>query len=172
MQKRLFSFLATFIAIISVSLPQSLLAADSCADAPTVTTADLFVSTGKPFLWENPGDQVRGKTTKPSLAKLQFTSDEQAVFLKKIAEQDGELLYLKKGDVLGLMATGAGKLQTNTTVQFSNTDTQMRVYSHQQVVRLNGACSVRELVLLELSVGDHFSRISDLIYPVPKKEAK
>lgn len=152
---------------------------DPCVDAPVITTADLFVSSGKPFLWKNPGaDAVGGKAPGPYLTQLQFTAAEQAIFLKKIAEKDGVTTTFKRGDVLGLMTSGSGKLRTNTTVQFDKGDQRMRVYTHEQLVRLNGDCVLRQMVLLEPFVctnwtrgSDVIKRLPDAIVPAPK-EAK
>ncbi|OGG65760.1 hypothetical protein A2929_01920 [Candidatus Kaiserbacteria bacterium RIFCSPLOWO2_01_FULL_45_25] len=161
-----------------VVVPAKPAVVDPCADAPVMTTADLFVSTGKPFLWKNPGiDPVRGKAPGPYLAQLKFTPAEQAIFLKKIAEQDGEVINLKKGDVIGLMTSGSGKLKTNTTVAFDpvfrttgsgdyKNDGRMRIYIHEQHVRLNGDCVLRQMVLLEPFVCQNWSRISDMISPL------
>jgi hypothetical protein len=152
---------------------------DPCADAPVISTADLFVSTGKPFLWKNPGiDPVRGKDAKPYLAQLRFTPAEQKVFLEKIAKQDGTMATLKKGDVIGLMTSGSGGLKTNTTVAFDpiaqtgnnhKNDNRLRVYTHEQLVRLNGDCVLRQMVLLEPFVCQNWARLSDVISPYPKK---
>ena len=149
---------------------------DPCADAPALTTADLFVSTGKPFLWKNPGaDAVRGKAPGPFLAQLQLKPSEQAVFVSKITQQDGTVSTFKRGDVLGLMAMGSGKLRSNATVDFSPVaqtgtsyakDNRMRVYSYKQVVRLNGDCVTRELILLEPFVCGNWTRRSDVITPI------
>lgn len=149
---------------------------DPCADAPALTTADLFVSTGKPFLWQKPGtDVVSGKPPGPFLTQLKFTPSEQAVFLSKIEKQDGTVTTFKRGDVLGLMTTGSGKLRTNATVDYNPIaqtgtsyakDNRMRVYSHKQVVRLNGDCVTRELILLEPFVCGNWTRRSDVITPV------
>lgn len=152
---------------------------DPCADAPVITTADLFVSTGKPFLWKNPGiDSVRGKAPQPYLAQLRFTPAEQKVFLEKIAKQDGTMTTLKKGDVIGLMVSGTGRSRTNTTVAFNpiaqtgdnhKNDNRLRVYTHEQLVRLNGDCVLRQMVLLEPFVCQNWARLSDVISPYPKK---
>lgn len=152
---------------------------DPCVDAPVIFTADLFVSSGKPFLWKNPGaDAVGGKAPGPYLTQLQFKPEEQAIFLKKIAEKDGVTTTFKRGDVLGLMTSGSGKLRTNTTVQFDKGDQRMRVYTHEQLVRLNGDCVLRQMVLLEPFVctnwtrgSDVIKRLPDAIVPAPK-EAK
>ena len=163
-----------------VVVPVKPVVVDPCADAPVMTTADLFVSTGKPFLWKNPGlDAVKGKAPGPYLAQLQFTPAEQKVFLEKIAKQDGVMTTFKRGDVLGLMTTGSGKLRTNTTVQFDKGDNRMRVYTHEQLVRLNGDCVLRQMVLLEPSICTNWSRppdvikrLPDAVSPMPTKESK
>src|SRR3989344_5721318 len=106
----------------------------TCCGGPSQTGAGgaAGVMTGKPFLWKNLGlDAVKGKAPGPYLAQLQFTPAEQKVLLEKIAKKDGVMTTFKRGDVLGLMTTGSGKLRTNTTVQFDKGDNRMRVYTHE-----------------------------------------
>ena len=148
-------------------------AAPPAPDARVITTADLFVSTGNPFLWKNPGlDAVKGKAPGPYLVQLEFTTAEQKVFLDKIAKQDGAVTTFKRGDVLGRMTTGSGKLRNNATVQFDKGNKGMRVYTHEQLVRLNGDCVLRHMVLLEPFICGNWTRMSDVISQVPTKEAK
>jgi hypothetical protein len=142
---------------------------DPCADAPVITTADLFVSSGKPFLWKNPGsDPVGNKSVGPLLAQLQFKPSEQARFLEKIAKNDAAVTTFKRGDTLGLMTSGSGKLRHNAKVDFDPTAKTgtMLVYTHQQLVRYNGDCVLREMVLLKPTVCNNWSRQSDRISPV------
>ena len=156
-----------------VVVPVKPVVVDPCADARVITTADLFVSTGNPFLLKNPGlDAVKGKAPGPYLVQLEFTTAEQKVFLDKIAKQDGAVTTFKRGDVLGRMTTGSGKLRNNATVQFDKGNKGMRVYTHEQLVRLNGDCVLRHMVLLEPFICGNWTRMSDVISQVPTKEAK
>ncbi len=153
---------------VVVAVPTPAVVVDPCADAPSITKADLFVSSGKPFLWKNPGlDPVRGKAPQPYLAKLQFMPAEQKIFLEKIAKKDAVSTTIKKGDSLGLMNSGSGKMRSNTVVDFTPTakNNGIRVYRHKQVVRLDGECVTRELILLEPFVCSNWSRLSDVITP-------
>ncbi len=153
---------------VVVAVPTPALVVDPCADAPSITKADLFVSSGKPFLWKNPGlDPVRGKAPQPYLAKLQFTPAEMDIFLKKIAKKEAVTTTLKKGDKLGLMNSGSGKMRNNAVVDYTPTakNNGVRVYTTKQVVRLDGECVTRELILLEPFVCSNWSRLSDVITP-------
>lgn len=154
---------------------------DYCANAPVITRGDLFVSTGTPYPWRHAGaDPVRGNAATPYLIQLQYTEAERRVFLDKISRKDGVMTTLKNGDVVGLSTSGSGKLHYNATVRFNPVapkgsgfgarDNRMRVYTYKHLVRMDGDCFTRTVVLLEPFVCQNWSRRSDVLIPYRKAE--
>ncbi len=156
---------------------ETVVAQPSIENAPVIT--DVFQANGKTFSWKHAGaDPAHGRSIEWCLAQLGYTEAERNTFLKKIEVGDGEMDYLTKGEHIGRMTTGSGRLHENTIVGFKpvrvksgkirKNDGRVRIYRITNKVMLDGQEVMRTVILLEPFVCRNWSRPSDEIAPISK----